>query len=80
MNNRVKAATFVALYTVGLVLAIGAVHVILNYLQPTLEQVGVAVAVVMLAYAVNMMYELRLSQLNARDRLNEIAKTNPTLK
>jgi hypothetical protein len=80
MNNRIKAATFVALYTAGLVLAIGAVHVILNYLQPTLEQVGVAVAVVMLAYAVNMMYELRLSQLNARDRLNEIAKTNPTLK
>ena len=80
MNNRVKAATFVALYTVGLVVAIGAVHVILNYLQPTLEQVGVAVAVVMLAYAVNMMYDLRLSQLNARDRLREIAKTNPTLK
>jgi hypothetical protein len=80
MNNRVKAATFVALYTVGLVVAIGAVHVILNYLQPTLEQVGVAVAVVMLAYAVNMMYNLRLSQLDARDRLREIAKTNPTLK
>lgn len=80
MNNKLKAATFVALYTVGLVVAIGAVHVILNYLQPTLEQVGVAVAVVMLAYAVNMMYNLRLSQLDARDRLNEIAKTNPTLK
>ena len=80
MNNRVKAATFVALYTVGLVVAIGAVHIILNYLQPTLEQVGVAVAVVMLAYAVNMMYNLRLSQLDARDRLREIAKTNPTLK
>jgi hypothetical protein len=80
MNNRIKAATFVALYTVGLVVAIGAVHVVLNYLQPTLEQVGVAVAVVMLAYAVNMMYELRLSQLDARDRLREIAKTNPTLK
>jgi hypothetical protein len=80
MTNKLKAATFVALYTVGLVVAIGAVHVILNYLQPTLEQVGVAVAVVMLAYAVNMMYDLRLSQLNARDRLNEIAKTNPTLK
>jgi hypothetical protein len=80
MNNRIKAATFVALYTVGLVVTIGAVHVILNYLQPTLEQVGVAVAVVMLAYAVNMMYDLRLSQLNARDRLREIAKTNPTLK
>ena len=80
MNNKLKAATFVALYTVGLVVAIGAVHVILNYLQPTLEQVGVAVAVVMLAYAVNMMYNLRLSQLNTRDRLNEIAKSNPTLK
>ena len=80
MNNRVKAATFVALYTVGLVVAIGAVHVILNYLQPTLEQVGVAVAVVMLAYAAKMMYDLRLGQMDARDRLREIAKTNPTLK
>ena len=80
MNNKLKAATFVALYTVGLVVAIGAVHVILNYLQPTLEQVGVAVAVGMLAYAVNMMYNLRLSQLNTRDRLNEITKNNPTLK
>ena len=80
MSNKLKAATFVALYTVGLVLAIGTVQIILNYLQPTLAEVGVTFAVLMLAYAMKMMYDLRLGQLESRDRLNEIANTNPTLK
>jgi len=80
MTNKLKAATFVALYTVGLVLAIGSIQIILNYLDPTLAEVGVGFAVLLLAYAMKMMYDLRLSQLDARDRLNEIAKTNPTLK
>jgi hypothetical protein len=80
MSNKLKAATFVALYTVGLVLAIGTVQIILNYLQPTLAEVGVTFAVLMLAYAMKMMYDLRLGQLESRDRLNEITNTNPTLK
>ena len=80
MSNKLKAATFVALYTVGLVLAIGTVQIILNYLQPTLAEVGVTFAVLMLAYAMKMMYNLRLGQLESRDRLNEITKTNPSLK
>jgi len=80
MTNKLKAATFVALYTLGLVVAISAVQLILNYLQPTLAEVGVGFAVLMLAYAMKMMYDLRLGQLESRDRLNEIAKTNPTLK
>jgi hypothetical protein len=80
MTNKLKAATFVALYTLGLVVAIGAVQLILNYLQPTLAEVGVGFAVLMLAYAMKMMYDLRLGQLESRDRLNEIAKTNPTIK
>jgi hypothetical protein len=80
MSNKIKAATFVALYTVGLVLVIGLIQIMLSYLQPTLAEVGVGFAVLMLAYAMKMMYDLRLSQLDARDRLNEITKTNPTLK
>jgi hypothetical protein len=80
MSNRVKAAAFVVLYLVATVLVIGTVRVILEYLQPTLEQLGVGLAVLVLAYAVKMMYDLRLSQLDARDRLREITKTNPTLK
>jgi uncharacterized membrane protein YgaE (UPF0421/DUF939 family) len=80
MSNKLKAATFVALYTVGLVVAIGSIQIILNYLQPTLVEVGVGFAVLMLAYAMKMMYDLRLGQLESRDRLNEIADTNPTLK
>ena len=80
MNNKLKAATFVALYTVGLVLAIGSIQIILNYLQPTLAEVGVGFAVLMLAYAMKMMYDLRLNQLESRDRLREISKNNPTLK
>ena len=80
MSNRVKAAAFVVLYLVATVLVIGTVRVILEYLQPTLEQMGVAFAFLVLAYAMKMMYDLRLSQLDARDRLNEITKTNPTLK
>jgi predicted tellurium resistance membrane protein TerC len=80
MNNKLKALAFVVLYTVGLVLAIGSIQIILNYLQPTLEQLGVGFAVLMLAYAMKMMYDMRLGQLDARDRLNEITKTNPTLK
>jgi hypothetical protein len=80
MSNRVKAAAFVVLYLVATVLVIGTVRVILEYLQPTLEQMGVTFAVLVLAYAMKMMYDLRLSQLDARDRLREITKTNPTLK
>ena len=80
MNNKLKAATFVALYTVSIILAVGAIQIILSYLNPTLEQLGVGFAILMLAYAMKMMYDLRLSQLDARDRLNEIAKNNPTLK
>lgn len=80
MSNRVKAALFVALYLVATVLVVGTVRVILEYLQPTLEQMGVAFAFLVLAYAMKMMYDLRLSQLDARDRLREITKTNPTLK
>jgi hypothetical protein len=53
--------------------AIGAVQIILNYLQPTLAEVGVGFVVLMLVYAMKMMYDLRLSQLESRDRLNEIA-------
>jgi hypothetical protein len=80
MNNKLKALTFVVLYTVGLVLLIGSIQIALQYLQPTLEQLGVGFAVLMLAYAMKMMYDMRLGQLDARDRLNEITKTNPTLK
>ena len=80
MNNKLKAATFVALYTVGLVLAIGSIQIILNYLDPTLEQLGVGFSVLLLAYAMKMMYDMRLGQLESRDRLREISKTNPTLK
>ena len=80
MNNKLKAVTFVALYTLGLVLAVGAVQIALNYLDPTLEQLGVGFSVLLLAYAMKMMYDLRLNQLESRDRLREISKTNPTLK
>jgi Flp pilus assembly protein TadB len=80
MTNKLKAATFVALYTAG-VIAVGvAINIVLNYLNPTLEQVGVAVAVLLLAFAMKMMYAMRLGQLDSKDRLNEITKTNPTLK
>ena len=80
MTNKLKALAFVVLYTLGVILLIGAIQIVLNYLDPTLEQLGVGFAVLMLAYAMKMMYDLRLSQLDARDRLNEIAKNNPTLK
>lgn len=73
MSNKIKAALFVALYTVGLVLGIGLIQIMLNYLQPTLAEVGATFAVLLFAYAVKMMYDLRLGQLEARDRLNEIA-------
>ena len=80
MTNKLKALTFVALYTAG-VIAVGVtINIVLNYLNPTLEQVGVAVAVLLLAFAMNMMYTMRLGQLDSKDRLNEITKTNPTLK
>jgi Flp pilus assembly protein TadB len=80
MTNKLKAATFVALYTAG-VIAVGvAINIVLNYLNPTLEQVGVVVAVLLLAFAMKMMYAMRLGQLDSKDRLNEITKTNPTLK
>jgi len=80
MSNKLKAATFVVLYIVAVTLAVGTVQIILEYLQPTLEQMGIAFAVLVLAYAMKMMYDLRLGQLDARDRLNEITKRNPTLK
>jgi hypothetical protein len=73
MSNKIKAAAFVALYTVGLVVVIGLIQIMLNYLQPTLAEVGVGFVVLMLAYAMKMMYDLRLSQLESRDRLREIA-------
>jgi ABC-type Fe3+ transport system permease subunit len=80
MNNKLKAATFVVLYTLGIVLAVGIVHIILNYVDPTLEQLGVGFSVLLLAYAMKMMFDMRLGQLEARDRLNKITETNPTLK
>jgi small neutral amino acid transporter SnatA (MarC family) len=80
MSNRVKAALFVVLYILATFALVGTVQVILEYLQPTLEQMGIAFAILVLAYAMKMMYDLRLSQLDARDRLREITKTNPTLK
>jgi len=80
MSNKLKAAAFVVLYLVAVTLAVGTVQIILEYLQPTLEQMGIAFAVLVLAYAMKMMYDLRLGQLESRDRLNEITKRNPTLK
>jgi uncharacterized membrane protein YfcA len=80
MNNKLKAATFVVLYTLGIVLAVGTVQLILNYLDPTLEQLGVGFSVLLLAYAMKMMFDMRLGQLEARDRLNKITENNPTLK
>jgi len=80
MSNKLRAATFVVLYTIATVLVIGAVRVILEYLNPTLEQLGLAFALLVLAYAMKMMYDMRLGQLEARDRLNKITETNPTLK
>ena len=80
MTNKLKALAFVVLYTLGLVLAVGAVQIALNYLDPTLEQLGVGFSVLLLAYAMKMMYDMRLGQLETRDRLNKITETNPTLK
>ena len=80
MSNKLKAALFVVLYLVAVTLAVGTVQIILEYLQPTLEQMGIAFAVLVLAYAMKMIYDLRLGQLESRDRLNEITKRNPTLK
>jgi hypothetical protein len=80
MTNKLKALAFVVLYTLGLVLAVGAVQIALNYLDPTLEQLGVGFSVLLLAYAMKMMYDMRLGQLESRDRLRKITETNPTLK
>jgi hypothetical protein len=80
MNNKLKALTFVVLYTVGLVLLIGSIQIALQYLDPTLEQLGVGFAVLMLAYAMKMMFDMRLGQLEARDRLDKLTENNPTLK
>jgi putative Ca2+/H+ antiporter (TMEM165/GDT1 family) len=80
MSNKVKAAAFVVAYLVVTVLAVGIARITMDYLQPTLEQLGIAFAFLLLAYAMKMMYDLRLSQLESRDRLNEITKRNPTLK
>jgi hypothetical protein len=75
MNNKLKAATFVALYTVTSVLVIGLVRIGLEYLNPTLEQMGLAFALLVLAFAMKMMYDMRLGQLEARDRLKELNKS-----
>jgi len=80
MNNRLKAALFVVLYTLASITAIAAVRITLDYLQPTLEQVGITFALLLLAYAMKMLFDMRLGQLESRDRLREITKTNPTLK
>jgi hypothetical protein len=80
MTNKLKAVTFVALYTLGVVALITAIQIILRYLEPTIEQLGVAFALAMLAYAMKIMYDLRLGQLESRDRLREITERNPTLK
>jgi hypothetical protein len=75
MNNKLKAATFVALYTVTSVLVIGLVRIGLEYLNPTLEQMGLTFALLVLAFAMKMMYDMRLGQLEARDRLKELNKS-----
>ena len=80
MSNKLKAALVVVLYILATFALVGTAQVILEYLQPTLEQMGIAFAILVLAYSMKMMYDLRLSQLDARDRLREITKTNPTLK
>jgi small neutral amino acid transporter SnatA (MarC family) len=80
MSNRVKAALFVVLYILATFALVGTVQIILEYLQPTLEQMGIAFAILVLAYAMKMMFDLRLNQLESRDRLREITKRNPTLK
>lgn len=75
MNNKLKAAAFVALYTAGMVAVIIAINLLLIYLNPTLEQMGVTFAGVLLAFAMKMMYDMRLGQLEARDRLKELNKS-----
>ena len=75
MNNKLKAATFVALYTVGMVAVIIAINLLLIYLNPTLEQMGVTFAGVLLAFAMKMLYDMRLGQLESRDRLKELNKS-----
>jgi hypothetical protein len=75
MNNKLKAAAFVALYTAGMVAVIIAINLLLIYLNPTLEQMGVTFAGVLLAYAMKMMYDMRLGQLESRDRLKELNKS-----
>ena len=75
MNNKLKAATFVALYTVTSVLVIGLVRIGLEYLNPSLEQMGLAFALLVLAFAMKMMYDMRLGQLESRDRLKELNKS-----
>jgi len=75
MNNKLKAATIVALYTVTSVLVIGLVRIGLEYLNPTLEQMGLAFALLVLAFAMKMMYDMSLGLLEARDRLKELNKS-----
>jgi Flp pilus assembly protein TadB len=80
MTNKLKAAGFVVLYTLAVISGCVILRLLLDLINPTLEQVGVAVAVLLLAFAMKMMYAMRLGQLDSKDRLNEITKTNPTLK
>jgi hypothetical protein len=75
MNNKLKAAAFVALYTAGMVAVIIAINLLLIYLNPTLEQMGVTFAGVLLAFAMKMLYDMRLGQLESRDRLKELNKS-----
>jgi len=80
MKNELKAATFVVGFLVCVTSIVTGTMLILQYLEPTIEQVGIAFSLIVLAYAVKALYDLRLGQLTARDRLNEITKTNPTLR
>jgi hypothetical protein len=75
MNNKLKAAAFVVLYTLASITAIAAVRITLEYLQPTLEQVGITFAFLLLIGAMKMMYDMRLGQLESRDRLKELNKS-----
>ena len=80
MKNQVRAGIFVALFLICCTATVTATMLILQYLEPTIEQLGIAFSLVLLSYTVKCLYDLRMSQLDARDRLNEITKTNPTLK
>jgi hypothetical protein len=58
-----------------MVAVIIAINLLLIYLNPTLEQMGVTFAGVLLAFAMKMLYDMRLGQLESRDRLKELNKS-----